>query len=270
MNLSANFIFLTITCCLTICCNADLLAQRRHMASIELHPSIALGRMGEVSPYPFSFGGGYEYAIGKKMGWSVRAEIQYFVRNTTISDVALIGPTGHVTNTQIKHFNEMVLPLFAVRKYFQRNKAVVPYVGAGFGKGSYFGTYEILDPLDPEGCEPEFYLGSYDAKPWFVQFSAGVDFRLATKLKRTTSLSVGISYIGSNNEMINLTRDNGITNQRVNRKSLPPEKFIHIPTGETHIHDIPAWYNSPLQMLQLDISIKNFFGKAISKALPTP
>jgi hypothetical protein len=265
-----NFIFLTVLLCLACCCNVHVLAQRRHMASIEFHPSIAIGRMAEVSPYPFSFGGGYEYAIGKKMEWSVRAEIQYFVRNTTISDVALEGPTGHVTNAQIKHWNEMVLPLFSVRKYFKRNKGMVPYLGAGFGKGRYIGDYEILDPLDPEGCEPEFYLGSYDGKPWFIQLSTGVDFRLATKAKRTTSLSIGISYIGSSNEMINLTRDRGIAYQRVNRKSLPPEKFIHIPTGETHVHDVTAWFNSPLQMLQVDISIKNFFGKAIPKAVSIP
>jgi hypothetical protein len=204
------------------------------------------------------------------MGWSVRAEIQYFVRNTTITELALVSPTGHVTNTQIKHFNEMVLPLFSVRKYFQRTKAIVPYVGTGFGKASYFGNYEILDPLDPEGCEPEFFLGGYDGKPWFIQFSAGVDFRLATKAKRITSVSIGISYTGSNNEMINLTRDRGITNQRLSRKSLPQEKFIHILTGETHMHDMPAWYNSPLQMLQLNISIRNFFGKAIPKAAHIP
>jgi hypothetical protein len=262
----SNAILIAIFCCLCVTVSDDLLAQRRHMASIDVHPSMALGRMGEVTPYPFSFGGGYEFALGKKMDWAVRAEIQYFRWHESIDEIALESPTGHVTQFQIKHFNEMVLPLFSVRKYFQRHRAVVPYAGAGFGKANYFGSYEILDPLDPEGCEPEFFLGSYDAKPWFMQFSAGVDIRLATKTKRTTSISVGLSYTGSNNEIVTMNRGRSGQRQTINRKSELPQTFIHILTGEAHYHDIPAWYNSPLQMLQLNISIRNFFGKAVASS----
>jgi hypothetical protein len=263
MKLPAHSFLVAVTCCLYIGASNDLSAQRRHMASIDIHPSMALGRMGEVSPYPFSFGGGYELAIGKKMNWAVRAEIQYFRWHESIDDIALESPTGHVTQFQIKHYNEMVLPLFSVIKYFQRHKAVVPYAGVGFGKANYFGSYEILDPLDPEGCEPEFSLGSYDAKPWFFQFSAGIDIRLATKAKRTTTVSIGLSYVGSNNEVITLSKGYYWAPQKVNRTQLKPETFKHILTGEAHYHDIPAWYNTPLQMLQLNISIRNFFGKAM-------
>ncbi len=166
---------------------------------------------------------------------------------------------GSQTVTNVNYSSNM-WQLAAVLRYdLLKNTSITPYLSTRLGYNSLYANIRIDDPHDVDGCHPLDRKSLLRDGTMTAGAGAGVKLDMAAFSgswdRGMAWFDISVHYTaGGNVSYINTRKLSGAATLTTDGAKPLNMQFINVNTQNIHQHQVAEVFNSPLRMLQLQIS----------------